>query len=254
MIYSASRRTDLVAFFPDHIVQKVKRSRKLEAIVLWTKDPRNLISHPSLLEVTKQYPTIIQLTITGLAGTSWEPEVPPLQSFKGELKELGSALPQKAIVWRFDPIISSPDVLERFTSTLMTLRDCLGDVDEVTVSFPDPYPKVVKRLQECNLRLPMLTTEEQARILDQLLAIGRSECPEFTINLCCEPELFSPPDNMQAHCIEGERFDSLYATRLGSLTKDRGQRVGCGCVQSTDIGSYDQVCRHGCRYCYASPG
>jgi hypothetical protein len=33
--------------------------------------------------------------------------------------------------------------------------------------------------------------------------------------------------------------------------KHKGQRTGCGCFESRDIGAYD-TCPNGCRYCYAN--
>ena len=42
MIYSASRRTDLPAFYPDFLVGKIQRSRKLDGVVYWTNGYQEL--------------------------------------------------------------------------------------------------------------------------------------------------------------------------------------------------------------------
>lgn len=247
MIYSASRRTDLVAFYPEVIVERVRRSRKLEAIVFWTKDPRNLL-RPDLREILQRIPTVIQLTLTGLGGTEWEPFVPPPFLLRDTLKQVGSLLPRGAIQWRFDPILADATLFPRVEAMYGLLCETIGKPDGVTVSFPDPYRKVVERLRKEGLRLPSLSPQEEQEILR-----GIVERLKIPVRLCCEPSHLNIPGVEQAHCIDGARFDRLYGTSLACLSKDRGQRETCGCVTSTDIGSYEYICRHACRYCYASP-
>lgn len=248
MIYSASRRTDLTAFYPDWIVDKIRRARKLDAIVLWTKDPRNLTERADLFLSVTALPTVVQLTITGLAGSVWEPDVPHYAYFEDCLKTLAQALPPHAIQWRFDPILADDTVDERFAAVHAFLVRCGVALDGVTVSFPDPYPAVIKRLAQDTMTLPFLSMQEKKAILTRLHATSK-----LPLRLCCEPELLTVPGTEQGHCVDGALFDRLYKTHLGDLPRDDGQRKACGCTKSTDIGSYDQLCRHNCRYCYARP-
>ena len=251
MIYSASRRTDMPAFYPDAIVEKVSRSRKLEAIVFWTKDARNLVRHPGLAAITARSPSIVQLTVTGLAGSRWEPGVPPLSAQLPELRELSRSLPRGAVRWRFDPIIPSPDLFDRFRAVKETLESALGTLDGVTVSFPDPYRHAVARSVGAGLKWPAVRMDEKKRILAALIR----EFPETAapLRLCCEPDLLTIPGVAMAKCVDGSLFEQLYAIPLGRLDKDQGQRVACGCSKSTDIGSYAMRCSHHCLYCYATP-
>lgn len=251
MIYSASRRTDMAAFFPEIIADKVERSRRLEGIVFWTKDIRNLVSHPRLSGIVARVPSVVQYTVTGLAGTSWEPGVPPLSEQLGELGRLAEVLPVGAVRWRFDPILPGPDVIERFRSVKKGLESVLGVLDEVTVSFPDPYRQAVARVAASGLDWPIVGHGEKVRIL----SLMAREFPgaERPVRLCCEPDLLALPGIGMARCIDGGLFERLYGVPLGGLGKDLGQRKACGCSASTDIGSYDMRCRHGCRYCYANP-
>lgn len=250
MIYSASRRTDMPAFYPDRIVERVKRSRKLDGIVLWTKDIRNCVAHPGLAAVMKIVPCIINFTVTGLAGTPWEPNVPPLTEQMAALTETGRRLPPRTIRWRFDPIIATEDWRKRFTATKELLEQALGELDHVTVSFPDSYRKAVQRVENAALPWPETIRGKERSVLAWMV----EQFPVSTephVRLCCEPELLDVPGVGRAHCIDSALFDRLYGMSLGDLGRDVGQRAACGCMKSTDIGSYDMPCRHGCLYCYA---
>ncbi len=252
MLYSASRRTDMPAFFPDQLVEKVRRSRKLEGIVFWTKDIRNLVNHPDLARIVVEIPSIIQYTVTGLAGTAWEPNVPPLDKQTDELSLLAARLPHGAICWRFDPIFPSPDVLDRFIRTKAIMEKSLGyALEYVTVSFPDPYRHAVARSVKSGLAWPTINPEQKKHLVAAMVqAFHPHPAP---VRLCSEPDLLALPGVSQSSCIDGRLFAHLYNLPLADLPKDKGQRVACGCAQSTDIGRYDQRCRHGCVYCYARP-
>ncbi len=262
MLYSASRRTDLPAFYPGLIVERVRRSRRLEGLVLWTKDIRNLVRHAELAKVTAAYPTIVNYTVTGLAGTLWEPRVPLLKEQLLELAVLAERFPPGAIRWRFDPILPGPDLFERFAATLRTLREVLREINECIISFPDPYPQAVARTRAAGLAWPIISLPEKRAILARLLALFREFGPGETgvataadsfcpLRLCCETELMDQPGVGPAACIDAGLFARLYGVRIGSPEKDPGQRKTCVCTKSTDIGRYDLTCGHGCLYCYA---
>lgn len=242
----------MAAFFPERIVARVARSRKLDGIVFWTKDIRNLVRHPELARVVVSVPAVVQFTATGLAGGPWEPGAPPLDLLLPELRELAARLPRGAIRWRFDPIVAAPGLGERFCRIKEALDSALGGLADVTVSFPDPYKKAVARAGAAGLAWPVMTGAEKAAFVAFMAGeFGLRDEPP--VKLCCEPDLLALPGVGQAHCVDGALFDRLYGLRLAELPKDAGQRRACGCSASTDIGAYDMVCGHGCRYCYANP-
>lgn len=248
VLYSASRRTDMVAFHPDVLADAVARSRRLEGIVFWTKDPRPLVGHPRLSAILSRIPSILQLTVTGLAGTVWEPGVPPLSVWGGVLGELARIFPHGAVTWRFDPILADDSWRERFLRILGELDRWMGPLSSVTTSFPDAYPRVRERLSAQGLAFPVCSRDRQVEILTSM-----HEASGLPIELCCEPSHLALPFVRKAACIDARRFDTLYGTHLAPLQKDKGQRVACGCVHARDIGSYSMSCGHRCVYCYAAP-
>lgn len=248
MIYSASRRTDLPAFYPDWLCERVRRSRKLEALVFWTKDPRHFYDHPGLRAVVERYPSVVQLTLTGLAGTAWEPGVPEPQALRPALGFLARALPPGAVRWRFDPILATPDLFARLEAMHALLRGAGLALEEVTVSFPTEYRKVAARLRAAGLAFPAVDLPARRRIIAEVMA--RTGLPAA---LCCQEALLGVPGARRAACVDHALFNRLYGTRFSGAPA-RGQRPGCGCGESTDVGSYEQTCGHGCLYCYAWQG
>jgi len=76
---------------------------------------------------------------------------------------------------------------------------------------------------------------------------------------CCEKEVLDklPHDSgiKNSSCIPNDLFKELSGGTI-SLKKDRGQRIkkGCGCMISTDVGSYkEHPCFHNCLFCYGNP-
>ncbi len=249
MIYSASRRTDLPAFYPDYIVEKVRRSRKLEGVVYWTKDIRNFAVHFGLRAALTSYPAIIQYTVTGLAGSIWEPGVP---SFCDQLKafsEVVSELPAGAVRWRFDPIIADNTLFERFARIYEIWSKTGARLDSVTVSFPDLYRKVSCRVKKKGQLISELSIDAKCEILEKMYRISG-----LKFFMCCESELLEQNLGFvgKSSCVSAALFKNLYGIDVDSR-HDAAQRSECGCTKSTDIGSYAQRCLHKCLYCYANP-
>jgi hypothetical protein len=67
------------------------------------------------------------------------------------------------------------------------------------------------------------------------------------LTLCTEPALMG--DGVEpARCIDAGRLSDVAQRPI--LAPEQGNRPGCLCARSRDIGAYD-TCAHGCVYCYA---
>ena len=78
-VISASRRVDLLNFYPDYLLKRLEEIGKenIHTVVLWTKNPRKILENRTLRSYLKSIDQIyLLLTITGLGGTPLEPEVP----------------------------------------------------------------------------------------------------------------------------------------------------------------------------------
>ena len=125
-IISASRRTDLVAFFPEELAGMLaeKRARvygpsghtysvdlnpqNVQSIVLWSKNFDNLINNRfHLRERLEKYDLLYcHFTITGLGGSFIEDGVPSPEDALHQLDSLIEIVGQpENISIRFDPIV-----------------------------------------------------------------------------------------------------------------------------------------------------
>ncbi|HSA96192.1 MAG TPA: DUF1848 family protein, partial [Acidobacteriota bacterium] len=125
-VISASRRTDLVAFFPTWLAAALRsrqavlvgpRGRAVEVdlspetvhtLVLWSKDFTNLLRNESgLRDLAAAYDQVYcHFTVTGLGGTSIEPGAPPAAAALAEVRALVAfAGDPRRVTLRFDPVV-----------------------------------------------------------------------------------------------------------------------------------------------------
>ncbi len=282
IVISASRRTDIPAFYLGWFMYRLERgffevpnpynrkvavvpatADRVHTIVFWSKDFGPFLADrigENLLR--RGFHLFFNFTINS-AVSLLEPRVPPLADRLDQLEELSRRFDPRAIHWRFDPIcfFSSPEGgrqhnLEDFdriseTAAQVGVRRCI-------TSFVDLYAKVRTRVA----RLPGVRLEDPQpdRKISTLLGMGkRLRAKNIELLLCCEKELHEslPPESGigQSACIPNDLLMALYGGNL-PLRRDTGQRIrqGCGCRVSADIGSYrDQPCNHNCLFCYANP-
>jgi hypothetical protein len=67
------------------------------------------------------------------------------------------------------------------------------------------------------------------------------------LTLCSQPQNLVP-GAAAARCIDADRLSQVAGRPIAA--PEKGNRPGCACHQSRDIGDYD-TCPHGCVYCYA---
>ena len=273
MIISASRRTDLPAFFSSWFMDQVRegsvlvknpfnpeqkkkvslRPDDVEAIVFWTRNANPLL--PYLKELDDYgYPYVFLYTITGY-GPPLEKESPSLEKALEGFKRVSQKIGPTRITWRFDPIIYIAEkgedwIVSCFEKIARSLRN---ETDRVIVSFLDLYPKVVKRLlkveEESGFKVLDLT--HQRIMVGKIAATlaGLAEENDLEILSCAEKEELVRFGIKPGSCIDGERFNQIFGLNI-TVGKDKHQRPQCRCTTSQDIGEY-RTCRHGCRYCYA---
>jgi hypothetical protein len=276
-VISASRRTDLVAFFPDWLAGAVCEEKAMvlgpsgrkitvdlnpgsvHTFVLWSKNFRNLIENRSGLRdgLGKYDQLYFHFTITGMGGTQVERAVPSPEEAMEQLEPLLSVagLPGR-ISLRFDPVVywTEGDEIRtnlRFFERLAEKAASSG-IRDIRFSFAQWYGKSKRRAERLGFAYVDPALEVKRRDALYLAeAAGRN-----TLNLyCCSQDFLADLPGIQpSACIDGRFLQAVHPEGLPvSIGKDRAQRRECRCTESVDIGSYTQTCPHSCVYCYANP-
>jgi len=276
MIISASRRTDIPAFYPGWFMNRVREgyfyrvnpfnSRQVsgfslkpgdvDAICFWTKNPRPLIKSLDELD-GRGLNYYFQFTLNPYDRTL-EPHMPPLQERIETMMELAGRIGPERVVWRYDPIIlsSATPVAWHLEQAGRMAGQLKGATRRLMFSFCDFYGKgqgrLSRALQGTGIKLDDITAPEHCKELEQTAQgfKGIADSHGLEIFSCCEEVDMASIGIGHGACIDGELIRKLFGI-ASSHRKDRNQRSTCNCVQSVDMGSYNS-CRFRCAYCYAN--
>jgi hypothetical protein len=276
-VISASRRTDLVASFPDWLAGALKHGaarvvgpsghtytvslnpKSVHTLVLWSKDFRNILfnKHGLREQLIRFRQLYLHFTITGLGGTFWERGVPDTRTALSQLEDLISLTgdPRRLSV-RFDPVVFWEE--ERAEHTNLHLFETIApdlaalDIRTVRFSFAQWYRKSRRRTQKFGISTIDPPVEKKLGCTEYLA--GVAETFDLRLFSCSQSFLAAVPGVQPSACIDGVLLQELHPDKEPiSHKKDRTQRVDCRCTESVDIGSYAQCCPRSCLYCYANP-
>ncbi len=264
MIVSASRRTDIPAFYFDWFCHRLQEgfvdvinpfNRRqvsrisllpdfVDCLVFWTKDPAPMLGG---LDVLDAYHYYVQISITPY-GRDIERNLRPKEDIIKTVQELSLRLGRERVVWRYDPILLNDrytihDHLAWFGRTLEALSPY---VERCVISFIDLYAKTRKNTQGLNLH--ELSDDEMHELAAGLSGISRGS--GVVLQTCSEAAALERYGIVHGACIDGKLIERITGKPVHG-GKAKSQRPLCNCVESFDIGAYD-TCIHGCRYCYAN--
>ena len=162
-IISASRATDIPAFYSDWLIKRFEngyvvkinpydRSRisyisleKVKAIVFWSKNPKPLIDKLDFFD-RQNISYYFQFTLNDYKKENLEPGIPELSKRIDTFKRLSERIGKEKVVWRFDPLIktditSYEELLERI---MKIAEDIAPFTNKLVFSFAEieSYRKV----------------------------------------------------------------------------------------------------------------
>lgn len=267
MIVSASYRTDIPAFYADWLRRRLEagyclvanpygggayevslRPGMVDGFVFWTRNLRPLLG--DLDAIGRVAPFVVQFTLTGYPR-ALESSVIGVEDAVAQLRELRRRWGPRVAVWRYDPIVftAATDAAVHRAGFAALAGALAGSVDEVVLSVMHPYRKTTRNLDRAAIRQAVAwrdpPDDEKRALLADLAALAHEHAIAPT--LCSQPDLLMPGLG-EASCIDAGRLGDVAQAPVSA--RESGNRPGCRCARSRDIGAYD-TCPHGCVYCYA---
>lgn len=241
VIVSASRSTDIPAFYPNWFINRIKKGHLVwynpfnqqplyvsfsncKVIVFWTKNPKPLIPLLKVLdEMGIHY--YFQFTLNDYEKEGLEPNIPVLEKRIEIFKELSHIIGKEKVIWRFDPIIITAqlpprEVLKRIWNIGNKIK---GHSDKLIFSFIDinSYLKVQRNLvKESSLfsretiECSELTLEQMNEIAEGIMKIREHwEREGWNISLAtCAEEIDLENYHIEHNrCIDGEFMKQIFA-------------------------------------------
>lgn len=266
MIISASRRTDIPAFYSDWFIKRLEEgyvlvrnpmnarlisriSLKAEAvdfIVFWTKNPENMLSRLGCLN-NFHIPYYFLFTVTSY-GQNLEKNIPSKTRIIDTFKRLSDKIGKERVIWRYDPVLLTPEIDLNYHRRFFefTAKNLEGYTDRCIISFLDMYKKCRKNLDGFNVVDP---DDNKMREIGAVIGqIARSY--NIPVQTCAEEVDLTGWGITGGKCIDDVQISKITGRKI-TAKKDKTQRAACNCVESADIGSYN-TCIHNCLYCYAN--
>jgi hypothetical protein len=266
-IISASRRTDIPAFYSEWFIQRIKEGEvyvknpyggqisrvslkpdDMHAIVFWSKNYGPLI--PRITEVENKTKNLLfHFTITGITKDI-EQDTPHYENAIEDFIYLSKRYSPDHLIWRFDPVCITDKVpFDYFEEVFIKCVEKLqGFCSTCYISFVQKYRKALVNLEKYSDHTFIdVDTEAQRNYADRLSGIAKKS--GIKLYVCCNDYLLS--DSVQkGSCINSRELSELFSDPSIS-SPAAATRKECACSKSIDIGSYD-TCPHGCLYCYAN--
>ena len=267
MIISASRRTDLPAFYSQWFFRRLQEGYVLvrnpvnprqvsrvslapevvDGFVFWTKNPGPMLPW---LDRLSDCPYYFQVTLTPY-GAEIERNLPSKREvILPAVRQLARQIGPERVIWRYDPVFLTDQYSAAFHQKAFSqlARALKGVTVRCIISFLDWYSPMERRFGS---QRPQMIDEGQMQAL--AAAFGQTAAENgMRIFTCAETADLSGFGLEHGCCIDRELLEQIGGRSL-DLGKDRGQRAACGCAMSIDIGAYD-TCPGGCLYCYADHG
>ena len=206
IVVSASRSTDIPAFYADWFFNRLKTGysawtnpfngvksyvgyEDTRFIVFWSKNPRPLLPYLDYLK-ERGIGCYIQYTLNNYEEEKLERGVAPLAERIETFKLLVEKLGKGTVIWRFDPLILTDKIdMDKLLQKIENIGDQLRDhTEKLVFSFADiiSYRKVKANLEKSNIAYHDWTKEQMIEFAERLVKLNSDKNWNFTLATCGE--------------------------------------------------------------------
>ena len=220
VIVSASRSTDIPAFYADWFFDRLKRGysawtnpfngvksyvsyQNTRFIVFWSKNPKPLLEHLDELK-ERNIGCYIQYTLNDYEAEGLEKGVRPLDERIDTFKRLVDKLGKGRVIWRFDPLILTDKIgLGDLLGKVENIGDqLLGYTEKLVFSYADIalYKKVKANLEKSSVNYAEWTTAQMEDFAQKLSELNQKW--HYQLATCGEKIDIKQYGILHNHCID----------------------------------------------------
>lgn len=228
VIVSASRSTDIPAFYADWFVERWQKGyvkwknpfngvplyvsfQDTRAVVFWSKNPNPMLKHLDFLNKNvKNY--YFQYSLNDYEKEGFEGKVPPLANRIETFKLLSEKVGKDKVIWRFDPLLLTDNVdVDVLLNRVKKIGDQLKDYTEKLVfSFADihTYRKVESNLKKEHIQYQEFSTETMIDFAKKLQELNKNWGLE--LGTCAEKVPLEEYGIVHNKCIDEDLIIKLF--------------------------------------------
>jgi DNA repair photolyase len=228
VIVSASRSTDIPAFYSDWLINRIKEGyvkwknpfngvplyvsfEKARLFIFWSKNHKPLLKHLDFLD-EKGYNYYFQFTLNDYDAEKLEPNVPNVQSRIETFIKLSERVGKEKVIWRFDPLILTDKIeIEELLKKTENIGDQLKDYTEKLVfSFADIklYNKVQNNLRKHSIPYQEFNERAMSEFAAGLQQLNKSW--NFELATCAEKIPLEKYDIVHNKCVDDDLMIKLF--------------------------------------------
>ena len=261
MILNVSGRTDIVAFYSDWFMNRLKEGfidvrnpfnpklvsriniEDVDLIFFCTKNPIPILD--KIKDINKK--VYFHVTLTPYKKDI-EPNLPPKKEIIEAIKKLSNIIGKDNIVIRYDPVFLNDNyTLEYHKKAFEKVCSLLdGYVSKILISFIDTYKNVEKNMSV--LKIKDFKEEDYKEIGTSFSKSAKDH--GIVVHTCFEKRDLTEHGFIKEECMSRELAFKLTGNIYKKKWTARKEKL-CNCIEMVDIGYYNS-CRHFCKYCYAN--